>query len=98
MTLTKEEVEHIAKLARLELTEIEVEKFQRQLSDVLDYFVRLQELDTSDILPTSSVLPARGVMREDEPAASLEQGDVLRNAPQKENGQFRVPPVLEGPE
>lgn len=97
MTLTKAEVEHIAKLARLELTEMELEKFQRQLSDVLDYFARLQELDTRDILPTSSVLLARGVLREDEPAASLDREDVLRNAPQRERGQFRVPPVLGEP-
>jgi aspartyl-tRNA(Asn)/glutamyl-tRNA(Gln) amidotransferase subunit C len=98
MSLSKAEVEHIAKLARLDLTEREVEKFQRQLSDVLDYFSRLQELDTGDIPPTSSVLPARGVLREDEPAASLEREEVLSNAPQKQNGQFRVPPVLEEPE
>ena len=95
MSLTKQEVEHIAALARLELTEEEVERYRQQLSAILDYAARLQALDTSHIPPTSSVLPARSVLRPDEVRPSLALDELLRNAPQSENDQFRVPPVLE---
>ncbi len=94
--LTLEEVEHIANLARLELTEEEKERYRLQLSAILEYAARLQAVDTSGIPPTSSVLPPRSVLRPDEPAASLEQDEILRNAPQTgDNGTFRVPPVLD---
>ena len=92
--LTREEVLHIADLARLELTAEEVEAYRRQLSAVLAYFARLQELDTGDIPPTASVLPPRTVLREDEPRPGLPRGEVLANAAETENGQFRVPPVF----
>ncbi len=93
--LTLEEVEHIANLARLELTGEEKERFRRQLSDILDYAARLQSLDTSGIPPTSSVLPARSALRPDVAEPGLERGDLLRNAPQAADDQFRVPPVLD---
>jgi aspartyl-tRNA(Asn)/glutamyl-tRNA(Gln) amidotransferase subunit C len=94
--LTLAEVEHIASLARLELTPEEKERYRQQLSDILEYAARLQAVDTSGIPPTSSVLPPRSVLRPDVPAASLEREVVLRNAPQTgENGTFRVPPVLD---
>jgi aspartyl-tRNA(Asn)/glutamyl-tRNA(Gln) amidotransferase subunit C len=95
MTLTLKEVEHIAQLARLELTDEEKARYCDQLSAILDYAARLQTLDTADIPPTSSVLPARSVLREDVPGSSLPVEDVLRNAPSAEENQFRVPPVLE---
>jgi aspartyl-tRNA(Asn)/glutamyl-tRNA(Gln) amidotransferase subunit C len=95
MTLTLAEVEHIAQLARLELTAEEKERYRQQLSDILDYARRLQELDTEGIPPTASVLPPRSVLRPDETSPSLPVEDLLRNAPQAEDNQFRVPPVLE---
>lgn len=98
MILSQKEVEHIAKLARLELTAEEKERYQQQLSAILDYAARLQELDTSGIAPTASVLVDRSVLRADEPYSGLSVEQVLRNAPQHENDQFKVPPVMEKPE
>lgn len=95
MTLTLAEVEHIAQLARLKLTPAEKELYRQQLSAILEYAARLQNLDTSGIPPTASVLPPRSVLREDEPRVGLPVDDVLQNASQTENQQFRVPPVLE---
>lgn len=95
MTLTLAEVEHIAELARLGLSAEEKSRYQEQLSAILDYAARLQDLDTSGIPPTSSVLPARSVLRIDEAHPGLSLKDLLRNAPQSEKGQFSVPPILE---
>ncbi len=95
MTLTLEEVEHIAHLARLELTAEEKARFAGQLSAILDYAARLQALDTSGILPTASVLTTRSVLRPDAVQPGLDKASLLRNAPQVEADQFRVPPVLE---
>lgn len=95
MKLSLEEVEHIAELARLQLTEDEKETYRQQLSAILEYAARLQELDTSGILPTSSVLPMHGLLREDIPAEGLSKEQVLANAPLKKKDQFKVPPVLE---
>lgn len=95
MSLTLEEVEHIAALARLELTAEEKERFRAQLSAILDYAASLQELDTAGIPPTSSVLPERSVLRADEPRPGLTPEELLANAPRVDDGQFRVPPVLE---
>lgn len=95
MPLKLEEVEHIARLARLELTSEEYQKFREQLSEILDYAARLQEVDTEGIPPTASVLPARSVLRADEPRQGLSKDKLLENAPSVEDDQFRVPPVLE---
>jgi aspartyl-tRNA(Asn)/glutamyl-tRNA(Gln) amidotransferase subunit C len=95
MILSIEEVEHIAELARLQLSQEEIEIYRQQLSAILEYARRLRELDTAGIPPTSSVLPARSVLRQDEPGPGLSPQALLRNAPQVEQGQFRVPPVLE---
>jgi aspartyl-tRNA(Asn)/glutamyl-tRNA(Gln) amidotransferase subunit C len=95
MKLSIEEVENIAELARLQLSEDEINRFREQLSDILDYAARLQSLDTSGIAPTSSVLPERSVLRPDEVLPSLSLKELLSNAPDTEKGQFRVPPVLE---
>lgn len=95
MPLTIKEVEHIANLARLELTDEEKRRYRQQLSAILDYFVQLRELDTSGIPPTSSVLPPRSALRDDEPRPGLSLEELLLNASDTEAGQFRVPPVLE---
>ncbi|NPV57274.1 MAG: Asp-tRNA(Asn)/Glu-tRNA(Gln) amidotransferase subunit GatC [Anaerolineae bacterium] len=95
MSLTLAEVEHIAALARLELTPEEKERFRAQLSAILDYADRLQAVETSDIPPTSSVLPPHSALRPDEPRPGLSLGEALTNAPLTEDDQFRVPPVLE---
>lgn len=95
MILTRKEVDHIANLARLDLTEDEKQKYQEQLSAILDYAARLQQLDTSGIPPTSSVLPPTSRLRDDVPAKGLSLEDTLLNAPDKDADQFRIPPVFE---
>jgi len=95
MKLTLEEVEHIAELARMRLSDKEKVRYGEQLSDILEYAARLQAVDTSGISPTSSVFPVRSVLRTDEPQPGLSLQDALRNAPDTKKDQFRVPPVLE---
>ena len=95
MTLNIDEVEHIAELARLTLTDDEIARYSDQLSAILEYFSILQKLETTDISPTSSVFAGRNVLRPDEPRPGLSEEDLLRNAPDAEANQFRVPPVLE---
>ena len=95
MPLTLEQVEHIAHLARLKLTEEEKERYREQLSAILDYAARLGELDTTEIPPTSSVLPERSVLRPDEARPGLPRQVLMEEAPEVEAGMFRVPPVLE---
>lgn len=95
MKLSLEEVQHIAELARLELTSEEKERYQQQLSAILEYAARLQQLDTTGIAPTASVLPPRSVLRVDEVKPGLSTDAALRNAPDVAQSQFRVPPVLE---
>jgi aspartyl-tRNA(Asn)/glutamyl-tRNA(Gln) amidotransferase subunit C len=95
MSLTRKEVEHIADLARLNLSETEKQKYQEQLSAILDYAARLQQLDTAGIPPTSSVLAPHSTLREDVAAGSLSQQDALANAPATKDDQFKVPPVFE---
>lgn len=93
--LSADDVRAIADLARLELSEDDVARYQRQLSDILDYFQKLEELDTSHIDATSSVLPLTNVMREDEASSALSVGDALANAPDSDGEQFRVRAVLD---
>ncbi|MDY6875394.1 MAG: Asp-tRNA(Asn)/Glu-tRNA(Gln) amidotransferase subunit GatC [Chloroflexota bacterium] len=95
MELSRREVEHIAELARLALSDEEVDLYQEQLSAILDYFERLQELDTDAIPPTATVLPLRSVMCADEPQSPFPREDILANAPADEEGCFKVPAVLE---
>ena len=94
--LSAADVRAIADLARLELSEADVAVYQQQLSDILDYFQKLQELDTSHIDPTSSVLPLTNVMRADEAGPALAVADVVANAPDSDGEQFRVRAVLDG--
>jgi aspartyl-tRNA(Asn)/glutamyl-tRNA(Gln) amidotransferase subunit C len=95
MKLTREQVTHIAELARLALTDEELALYQEQLSAVLEYAERLQSLDTDAISPTATVLPVHNVMRADEPRSSMARDDILANAPQTKDGCFRVQAVLE---
>ena len=95
MKLSREEVEHIAELAKVGLTEEEKTLFQEQLSAILEYAEMLQQVDTAAIPPTATVLPLRNVMRPDETRPSLPREDVLVNAPQSEGGCFRVKAILE---
>jgi aspartyl-tRNA(Asn)/glutamyl-tRNA(Gln) amidotransferase subunit C len=95
MPLTLEEVEHIAHLARLKLTEEEKRKFQEQLSQILDYAARLQGVETEGIPPTASVLPPRSVLRVDEARQGLSREELLKNAPQVEDDQFQVPAIFD---
>lgn len=95
MPLTTEEVEYIANLARLEINPEEKEVYREQLSAILDYVARLGDLDTSQIPPTSSVLVLENVLRADQSRPGLGQDVLMRSAPEEDNGQFRVPPILE---
>ena len=95
MKLSSEEVRHVALLARLGVTEEELEKFSHQLSDILENFEILQEVDTEEIEPTAHPIPLHTVMREDEARPSLSPKEVLANAPYEEDDQFRVQAVLD---
>ncbi len=95
MALTLEEVEHIADLARLHLTDEEKARFREQLSAILEYAEMLNRLDISAIPPTATVLPLRTVLRQDEVTPSIPRERLLGNAPAAEAGMFQVPPVLE---
>jgi len=95
MKLNREEVLHIALLARLGLTETEVNKLREQLSNILENFEVLQQVDTSGIPPTAQSITLQNVVRDDEVAPSLPQSQILANAPRRDRGYFRVRAVLE---
>lgn len=95
MPLSLEEVEHIAKLARLELTGEQKARYRGQLEAILDHVAKLQELDTQDVPPTASTSAANSPLRADEPRPGLSTDEALRNAPEQEGGQFKIPPVFE---
>lgn len=91
----KIDVKHVAKLANLTLKDEEVEKFESQLSSILDYIKKLQEVDTSSIEETSQVTGLENVEREDKTRPSLSQEEALSNTKDKHNGMFRVKAVLD---
>jgi len=95
--ISKEQVEHIAKLARIELTEKEKEKFANELSSILDYFEKLNQVDTSEIEPISQITGLKNETREDEVRKErLEIGDrLIKEAPTKKDNYFKVPKILE---
>jgi len=95
MKITKQEVEHVARLGRLELTEQETERLTDQLSNILTYVEKLNELDTKGVEPTSHVLDINNVMRDDVPRESLPQERALANAPEKAAGHYKVPIIIE---
>lgn len=95
MNISTEDVRHVAKLSRLNLTATEEETMTGQLNAILHYAEKLNELDTEQVKPTTHVLHISNVMRDDEVRDSLTQEQVMRNAPEEEDGQFKVPAVLE---
>ncbi|MCS6840252.1 MAG: Asp-tRNA(Asn)/Glu-tRNA(Gln) amidotransferase subunit GatC [Roseiflexus sp.] len=95
MSLTLEEVEHVARLARLRLSPAELEKMRDQLSRILDHFQMLQQIDVSATPPTAQVTDLINVMREDEVRPSLPREQALANAPEHQDGMFRVRAIFE---
>lgn len=95
MSISNNDVQHVAKLARLNLTAEEEQTLTGQLNAILKYADKLNELDTENIEPTTHVLHVSNVMREDETKESLSIEQVMRNAPDEEDGQFKVPAVME---
>jgi aspartyl-tRNA(Asn)/glutamyl-tRNA(Gln) amidotransferase subunit C len=95
MKLSREEVLHIARLARVALTEEEITRMSEQLSNLLEHFEVLQKVDTEGVPPTAQSVTLQSVMREDEVAPSLPPEDILANAPRREGDCFRVRAVLE---
>jgi aspartyl-tRNA(Asn)/glutamyl-tRNA(Gln) amidotransferase subunit C len=95
MRLTPEQVEHVALLGRLRLSEEERERFTTQLNSILEHFEQLQQLDTSGVPPMSHAVEMSNVLREDEPADPLASKEALSNAPDQARDCFRVPRVIE---
>ena len=89
------QVEHVARLARLELAAADKERMRRELDGILSYIDTLQALQTDDVEPTSHAVPLTSVMREDEPRPSVPQADMLANAPDPSGEFFRVPRIIE---
>jgi aspartyl-tRNA(Asn)/glutamyl-tRNA(Gln) amidotransferase subunit C len=95
MRLTYEQVRHIAWLARLGLSEEEVEKFSLQLSNILENFEILKQVDTTDVPAATHTIPLQNVFREDDVANSYPQAEILSNAPKREGDCFKVQAILE---
>jgi aspartyl-tRNA(Asn)/glutamyl-tRNA(Gln) amidotransferase subunit C len=95
LRITRELVDHVARLARLDLAAEETERMQGQLGDILGYIGLLDELDLSDISPTSHVIDMVNVMRDDEVKPSLPVEKGLANAPEREGTAFKVPRIIE---
>ncbi len=95
MAVTIQEVERIAKLAKLEFTDAEKQTLTRHLNEIITYMEKLNELDTTNVEPLSQVLDLANVMREDEVKPSLSRDDALRNAPARTEEFFKVPKVIE---
>lgn len=95
MAISREQVEHVAHLARLGLSDAEIDRLQHQLSQILGHMQMIDRLDTSAIPPTAQVIPLSTVMREDVARPSRSVEDILKNAPRREGAFFKVPPVLE---
>ncbi|MDU2064052.1 MAG: Asp-tRNA(Asn)/Glu-tRNA(Gln) amidotransferase subunit GatC [Sporomusaceae bacterium] len=96
MKITNEDVKQVALLSRLDIAEDQIETFASQLSAILDYAESLSSLDTADTPPMAHVLPIQNVMRADEVKPSLARELAQQNAPEPEDGYFRVPKVVEG--
>ncbi|VBB08552.1 glu-trnagln amidotransferase c subunit [Lucifera butyrica] len=96
MKISRKDVENVALLSRLEIPADEMETFTGQLNAILEYVDRLDQLDTTDIQPTAHVLPLQNVMRPDEVKPSLSRELALSNAPEQEDGYFKVPRIIEG--
>ena len=92
--ITEDEVRHVARLARLELSDDDVHRFTRQLAEVLDYVGQIESLDVEGVEPMAHPLDMPNVLREDEPADPMPRGDAMRNAPASDGTFFEVPKVL----
>lgn len=92
--ISTEQVKHVANLARLAISEEEAEKFTKQLDSIIAFAEQLNELDTENVKPTYHVLDMKNVLREDIPQPGLPQEEVLKNAPEHKDGQFKVPSIL----
>ncbi len=92
--LSKEEVKHVAKLARLAITEEEAEKFAEQLGAITDFAVQLNELDTTNVQPTTHVLPLVNVFREDLAVKGLDRDVMMKNVKEQQDGLVKVPPII----
>ena len=95
MPLSLQQVEGIAILARLRLTAAQKARYRKQLEAILDHVAKLQELDTTDISPTTSTSNSETPLRPDEPDQSIRTDELLKNAPEQESGQFKIPPVFD---
>ena len=93
-TIEPELVRHIGKLSRIELTDEQVATLGRQLADILSYFDKLQELDTTDVEPMAHAVELHNVLADDQPHQSLPPAEVLANAPQRDGDFFKVPKVI----
>lgn len=91
--ITVKDVEHVAKLARLELTEEEKEKFTKQLGDVLKYVEQMNEVDTTGVKPMAHAFDVVNVMREDKVVYEQTKAELMSNSPEEENGFFKVPKI-----
>lgn len=95
MKVTRQTIEHVANLARLNLTEEEKERLTKEMAGILEYVDKLDELDTSDVVPKEHVIPIRNVFREDRVERSYDREKILANAPWSDDGCFKVPKVVE---
>ena len=93
--ITVKDIEYVAELARLDLTDEEKKLLTPQLKDILGYVEKLSQLDTDKIVPTSHILSLKNVLRHDQRKKSLDQGEVMDMAPKKQDGMFRVPRIIE---
>jgi aspartyl/glutamyl-tRNA(Asn/Gln) amidotransferase, C subunit len=93
MAISREDVEYVAALARLELTEQETQEYTEQLNSILDYAAMLERLDTDNVSPTAHAVPLHNVLRKDQVGVSISQEKVLKNAPDADEGFFRVPKI-----
>ncbi|MBM7601115.1 aspartyl-tRNA(Asn)/glutamyl-tRNA(Gln) amidotransferase subunit C [Virgibacillus halotolerans] len=93
--ITKDQVKHVAHLARLAITEDEAAELTKELSAIIGFAEQLNELDTEGVEPTTHVLNMKNVMRKDEPKATITQEEALKNAPDKKDGHYRVPAIMD---
>lgn len=95
MKIEKDKIKHVAHLARIGLNQEEEELFSSQLNDILSYIEKISEIDTSGIEPTNHAVDMGNVFRDDKPKKSLSNADALSNAPDKKDGFFKVPKIIE---
>jgi aspartyl-tRNA(Asn)/glutamyl-tRNA(Gln) amidotransferase subunit C len=95
MAITRQEVEHVAKLARLKFSDKDLDRLATQLDSILGYVCKLNELNTENIEPTAHIVPISNVFRDDEVKPSMDREKILMNAPNREDGCFKVPKIIE---